>query len=231
MYFANVAKNSTQNFLKCPFKAVPFYIAVQLENTGTKSRLWITLPTTVYKFEYALERSNAQNGNFIITDYARRVPGVSRDMLMRTPLARVNYLAERLNALTDDELIKLYAITDSERCFNGIAEIIEYTYATDGYTLLPGQTCEEMLGNYYLGNQYQSIAPNVKQRIDRRKFGKCVAEGEQGAFSPLGYVTAKNGWQVDTSIPRPIPAHLNPKGCIVEDIYGNLEDGDYDYGV
>jgi hypothetical protein len=211
---------------------MPLYIAVQLENTDTKTRVWLTLPVTRDKFEDALERIGATCGNFAIIDYVRRAPGVFNEMLMRTPLAVVNHLAERLNALTYDEIVKLCAISHSDRYFFGVAEVIEYTYATDDYALLPGVTDEEKLGVYHLGNINHAVAPErLKQYIDRRDFGKRVSEDEQGAFSPLGYVTAKNGWQIETATPRPVPDHLNLKGYIGEDIYGNWEDKDYDYGV
>jgi len=127
---------------------VPMYIAVQLEKED--KRIWLPLPVTITQFQTALERIGAQDGNFIIRDYATKVPKISKSALMEAPLGMVNYLASRLSRLTDNEVIKLCAICDSEYAFGYIESYIDFTYQLGSYTLLPGVTDEEALGEYYI---------------------------------------------------------------------------------
>ena len=128
------------------------YMAVQLENTENGFGIWIPLPATKAHFNDALMKIGGQSGNFIIKEYARKVPGTSLSMFYETPLAVVNHLASRFRKLTDDELLKLCAICDSDYYFHNLGQIIDYTYTSGNYTLLAGICDEEALGIYYIGN-------------------------------------------------------------------------------
>jgi len=209
---------------------IPMCVAVQLENTATRARMWLPLPVTKERFAESLGRIGAARSDFTVADYGVVAPYISVYKLMRTPLANVNHLASRLNKLDSFDVMKLCAINNTDMYFDGVAKLIEFTYNTNDYTLLPGITDEEMLGEYHIGNpkQYVGGIP-LKQHIDRREFGRKIAEAENGAFSPFGYVTAKNGWNNFRSTPRPVPESLNLKGSIGEDVYGNFDEKDYDY--
>jgi len=210
---------------------LPLCIAVQFENTATRAHMWLPLPVTKTRFTESLGKIGASHSDFAVIDYAVVAPYISVYKLMRTPLANVNHLASRLNKLTCYEITKLCAINSTDMYFDGVAPLIEFTYHTNDYTLLPGITDEEMLGEYHMGNphQYAGSIP-LKQHIDRREFGRKIAESENGVFSSFGYITARNGWDNYSDTPRLVPESLNLKGCIGEDIYGNYEEADYDYG-
>lgn len=205
-------------------KRMPMYIAVLLENDG--KRIWLSLPATKSRFDEALEKIDAIYGNFIISEYNCRVPAMNRDMLMTAPLSVVNYLASRLNKLSDDELVKLCAICDSEHYFDSVGQFIDYTFMTTCYTLLPNITDEEALGMYYIGDHRNYVANVVlKQYIDRREYGRRLAEAENGTFTALGYLTSFIGWNLPPK-ERLIPESLNLKGFIGEDLYGNWQEYD-----
>lgn len=210
----------------------PMYIAVQIENAETRARMWLPLPVTKERFAEELARIGADSRPFNVVDYACKAPGLSIYRLMRTPLSAVNHLAARLNKLTDNEIVKLCAIADSDYYIDGVAKMIEFSYHTDDCTLLPGITDEEMLGEFHLGNLHQyagSIA--LKQCVNRREFGARLAGLENGAFTPWGYITSKRDWDYYKSPPRLVPSTLNIKGFIGEDLYGEWDDEDYDFGV
>lgn len=205
-------------------KKIPMYIAVQLEN-GDR-RVWLPLPATQERFVEALERIGGEYGNFKIREYNCRVPAMGRGMLMVSPLAVVNYLAARLNKLTDGDILKLCAICDSDYYFDRVGQFIDYTFQADSYDLLPGLTDEEALGLHYIGDPKHYVAGKVlKQYIDRREYGRRVAEAENGVFTPHGYLTSAIGWDL---LPkeRRVPASLNLKGFLGEDIYGDWDDYD-----
>jgi hypothetical protein len=210
---------------------IPLYIAVQLENSATRARIWLQLPVTKERFANELAKIGAANSGFSVVDYACKAPMTSVYKLLRTPLASVNHLAARLNKFTPDEIAKLCAVSDTDYYFDGVAKLIEFTYHTDDVTLLPGITNEETLGEFHLGsfnNYVGGIA--LKQCVNRREFGAKLAELEKGAFTPWGYITSKRGWDYFRNPPRLAPPTLNLKGYIGEDLYGNFDEGDYDYG-
>lgn len=203
-------------------KKIPMYIAVQLENDD--KRVWLPLPATKARFDEALEKIDAPYGNFIIREYNCRVPAMNRSMLMTVPLAVVNYLASRLNKLDDYDIQKLCAICDSEYYFDSVGQFIDYTFMTTCYTFLPNITDEEALGKYYIGDPKSRVAGVVlKQYIDRREYGRRLAEAENGTFTALGYLTSFIGWNLPPK-ERLIPDSLNLKGFIGEDLYGNWKE-------
>ena len=207
---------------------IPMYIAVQLENSQSRDRVWLALPANKERFAEALTKIGSERGEFLIVEYAIKVPKLSRRMLMRTPLAAVNFLAARLNTLNDDEIIKLCAISDTDYYFDYIGQYIDFTYAHNNYTLLPGVTDSEALGEYYLnGNRHIIADSKLKKCVDRREYGKNIAALENGVFTPHGYITSKTGWSYKFK-DRVVPEQLNLKGFLGEDIYGDWEeDNDY----
>jgi hypothetical protein len=205
------------------------YIAVQI--TRDDCSIWLPLPATKAKFADALEKIGAYDRHdFSIERYAVKVPKLSQQMLLQTPLSVVNHLASRLNKLSDDEMVKLCAICDTDYYFDSVGKLIDYTYQTDSYTLLPGICDLTELGEYYLGKSNQIIADaRLKKCIDRREFGRNLAESEKGAFTPHGYLSSKIGWELPSTTGRPVPDSLLLKGYLGEELYGDW--GDYDIGA
>ena len=207
-------------------RKVPMYIAVQLECTFGCKRAWLPLPANQARFQETIEKIDGDYGCFKIKEYNCRVPAMGRDMLAITPLSVVNYLAARLNKLTDDEILKLCAVCDSDYYFDRVGQFIDYTFQTGCYTLLPGVTDEEALGKYYIGDPKNYIADVVlKQIIDHREYGKRLAEAENGVFTAHGYLTSSIGWDLPPT-ERRVPDSLNLKGYIGEDLYGNWNEYD-----
>jgi len=209
-------------------KKLPMYIAVQLEDgdaIGCRRRAWLPLPATQAQFSKTLDRIQLERGDIIIADYAKKVPGLSHHSLMATPLAVVNHLADRLTKLNCEQILTLCAVCDTGYYFDTVERLIDYTYTTDSYTLLPGVTDEEALGQYYIGKSGMVVAnAKLKTCIDRREFGKKLAAMEDGLFTPHGYLTSKIGWNPTPNIERAVPEALNLTGCLGEDLYGNWED-------
>ena len=199
-------------------KKAPMNIAVQLENND--KRVWLTLPAMLYKFEDEIKRIDGDCTCFRIREHLCRVPAMNRNMLSQEPLAVVNYLAYRLNKLSDDEIQNLCAICDSDYYFDRVGQYIDYTFQTYCYTLLPGVTDEEALGEHYVGNLKNYMADKVlRQHIDLREYGRRLAEAEKGAFTSIGYLTSSIGWNLPPK-DRRIPDSLNLKGYLGEDLFG-----------
>ena len=204
---------------------IPMYIAVQLEGYGGK-RVWLQLPANKERFDEAVGKIDGDCGCFRISDYAVKVPKLSIGDAMRTPLSVMNYLASRLNRLTDDGILKLCAIADSDYYFDRVGQILDFTFQSHYYRLLPGITDEELLGQYHIGGPKNYIADAVLKRfIDRRDYGRRLAETEKGAFTPHGYITSTIGWGLTPKM-RNVPDSLNLKGYLDEDLYGDWSECD-----
>lgn len=216
----------TMTKMKIKNKA-PLYIAVQLEN-GDK-RVWLPLPANKKRFAEAIEKIGDENGDFKIREYNCRIPAMSRYTLMKTPLSVVNYFASRLNKLTDDEVVKLCAVSDSDHYFDHLGQYIDFTFHAPCYDLLQGITDEEALGGFYLQNQQTFTANGVyREGIGSYEFGRRIAEAENGAFTALGYLTSSIGWDLMPE-ERIVPDSLRLKGVIGEDLYGDWDE--YDISV
>ena len=55
-----------------------------------------------------------------------------------------------------------------------------------GYMQFPGVRTPEDLGVAWLGSPHSAIVP-PKRHIDRAEYGRRLAEGEGGIFTPSGY--------------------------------------------
>ena len=205
-------------------RKMPMYIAVQLESGN--NRVWLPLPASKRKFASAIEKIGGSNGDFIISEYNCRVPAIGRGLLMDTPLSVVNHLAARLNGLTDEEILKLCVISDSDCYFIHVGQFIDYTFRTSFYKVLPGVTDEEKLGARFIAIPKQHADDDaIKQLTDHRAIGRKLSIREMGVFTPFGYLTSEIGWDLLPTIRR-IPAHLDLKGFLGEEIYGNRQDCD-----
>jgi hypothetical protein len=203
-------------------KKLPMYIAVHLENTDANRKIWLPLPATKEQFADALDKIGAVNGNFRISGYDRRTPGINYETLMCAPLSLVNHFAARLLMLSDADLLKLCAIAGGRYCFEPMWLLVDYTYNPGNYTLLPGVCDEETLGNYYLGKSCAAVGSALRKSLDRYEYGKRLAELEKGEFTALGYITSKDQWQTKYHARR-VPESLNLRGYLGEDLYGDWE--------
>lgn len=209
---------------------IPMYIAVRLERGfgETERAVWLPLPATKKEFEAAQQEIGADYYDFEITCYNVRVPGLTRWMLMETPLSKVNHLASRLALLDKYKIAKLCAIIDSDRHFTTIDQYIDYTYNHDKYTLLYVVKDAADLGCRSLcGEDFATVPAYLKACIDPFKFGLKIAEQQGGQFTAMGYLTSDNGWSAAPR-KRNVPAALNLTGIAGEDLYGEwVDDDDY----
>lgn len=204
---------------------IPMYIAVQLERGwgDSERRIWLPLPATKKEFQEAQEAIGAEYGDFGISEYNVRVPGLYRGMLSEAPLSQVNFLAARLAMLDDDQLFKLAAIIDSERYFTELEQVIDYTYTSDRYQLLSGVKNEADLGRLYL--DAAGIAPvfaGLRKCIDPYMLGKYIADEQDGQFTALGYLTTECEWNT-APWKWEVPDALKLTGIAGEELYGDDE--------
>jgi hypothetical protein len=205
---------------------LPVYVAVQLKNPDCSREMWLDLPVTKAKFAAALTTINSEDGNVRVTDYFAYGTGLTSNEAMVTPLSVMNYLAARLRKLTPEEILKLRAISESEHYFCQAGQVIDYTFATYKYKLLPNITDAEKLGYYHLGAPDSSFGDPAWRPVSRYEYGLKLAESQGGVFTPQGYLTSKNGWDPLNEF-RAVPGSLNLRGSLNEDLYGDFENYDF----
>lgn len=100
----------------------------------------------------------------------------------------LNWLASRLEALDEKELATMQAAMTVGNYWR-LPEVIDLTYNTEFYVLLPGVQNEMQLGHYYLYDSGMVQMPESwKPVVDDWTLGVAVMEQEKGQFTPQGYL-------------------------------------------
>ena len=211
---------------------IPLFIAARLENKKDFERkIWITLPVTKPCFYEAVGAVCDSWDDFKIGMYRTNIYGFHNNKLMKAPFSLVNFLAARLNKLTVEQALKLIMIMESCYEFSAVSEIIDFTYHSDRYELITGIRTYWQLGEHRKNElDRKTVPPIVIQCINTESFGRETALQENGEFTPLGYLSSKDGFG-KTVKERPIPDCWDVKDLNGDDIYGDLYDDDAFYFI
>ena len=175
----------------------------QLYEQG-KEGLWLSLPTTTEKLQAALREIGISADNpqdFFLYDYRspqERPIKLPRDLVLSADVDELNFLAARLDTLDATALAELNAALQNPRGgFENIGQIIDYADNVDYFVHLPDVQSPGQLGDYYLNRSGMVDMPEEwKAGIDVARFGQHIAQQEQGAFTPYGYlVRSGDEWQ------------------------------------
>ena len=175
----------------------------QLYEQG-KEGLWLSLPTTTEKLQAALREIGISTDNpqdFFLYDYRspqERPIKLPRDLVLAADVDELNFLAARLDTLDAAALAELNAALQNPKGgFESIGQIIDYADNVDYFVHLPDVQSPGQLGDYYLNRSGMVDMPEEwKAGIDVARFGEHIAQQEQGAFTPYGYlVRSGDEWQ------------------------------------
>lgn len=121
---------------------------------------------------------------------AENLPFPELDAVIGKPntIDGLNWLASQLETLDTSELAVVQAVVIDKSHYR-VADVIDLTYNTEYYLLIPHVQNERELGHYYL---YQSgmvdMPEEWKAGIDLPTFGRHIIEQENGHFLPQGYL-------------------------------------------
>ena len=165
---------------------------------------WLDLPTTAEKLQEAMREIHISTDNsqdFFIAGFSypedRRL-AIPYDMVLAADVDELNFLAARLDTLDAAALAELNAALQNPRGgFESIGQIIDYADNVDYFVHLPDVQSPGQLGDYYLNRSGMVDMPEEwKAGIDVARFGEHIAQQEQGAFTPYGYlVRSGDEWQ------------------------------------
>ena len=165
---------------------------------------WLDLPTTAEKLQEAMREIHISTDNpqdFFIAGFSypeNRHLAIPYDMVLAADVDELNFLAARLDTLDAAALAELNAALQNPKGgFESIGQIIDYADNVDYFVHLPDVQSPGQLGDYYLNRSGMVDMPEEwKAGIDVARFGEHIAQQEQGAFTPYGYlVRSGDEWQ------------------------------------
>ena len=165
---------------------------------------WLDLPTTAEKLQEAMREIHISTDNpqdFFIAGFSYpedRHLAIPYDMVLAADVDELNFLAARLDTLDAAALAELNAALQNPKGgFESIGQIIDYADNVDYFVHLPDVQSPGQLGDYYLNRSGMVDMPEEwKDGIDVARFGQHIAQQEQGAFTPYGYlVRSGDEWQ------------------------------------
>lgn len=185
---------------------------------------WLALPTDADKVRALFDRlgiehvsrSQGPKADYYVSA-AENLPFPELDAVIGKPdtIDGLNWLASRLDALDETELATVRAAMAVNNCVR-LQDVIELTYNTEFYVLVPSVHNEADLGRYYLNDSGMvQMLEEWKAGIDPARFGAHIREQEQGHFTRQGYlVESGDKWnEVDrTHIPEEYKAEFGRPG-------------------
>ena len=168
-------------------------------NEGELMGEWVKFPTSSEHIEEVFERidigSTDEFGQpyeeWFITDYDMYVDGMYNILGEYENLDELNYLASKIEDMTDYEYEQFCAIIDEGSYANNLQDLINITENLEAFEILPDVNNDYDLGYYYIeeaGIYDLSNMGNLSNYIDYERFGRDVALNEGGVFTDYGYV-------------------------------------------
>lgn len=167
-------------------------------NEGELIGKWVEFPTTHEEIQKALTDigiDNKRYEEYFFTDYETDIDGLYEHLPEYAGIDELNYLASRLEELSDYEREHFEAaLVMGENC-GSVAELINLTENLDCYYYNSGVHDAYDLGHYWLeesGCYDKRNLLNLTSYFDYEKFGRNIMLEEAGIFSGKGYVHNTN---------------------------------------
>ena len=166
-------------------------------NEGALVGEWVKFPTTAEELKKVFERigigSKDEFGQtyeeWFITDYDCYVDGLYDLLGEYANLDELNYLASKLDDMSQDEYERFQAAMEIGDHTGSIQELINLTENLDCYDVYPDIHDYDDLGRYYIEElDAMQVPEHLRNYIDYEAYGRDIALEESGQFTDLGYV-------------------------------------------
>ena len=166
-------------------------------NEGELVGEWVKFPTTAEEMKEVFKRIGiGQKDDFgnpyeewFITDYDCYVDGLYDKMGEYENLDELNYLASKLDEMSDSEYAQFQAGMEMGDHCGSLQEIINLTENLDCYEIYPNIEDYDDLGRYYIEElDAMQVPEHLQNYIDYEAYGRDVAMDENGSFTDQGYV-------------------------------------------
>lgn len=178
-----------------PFAA--FITNLSKYNEGALVGEWVKFPTTAEELKKVFESigigSKDEFGKtyeeWFITDYDCYVDGLYDLLGEYANLDELNYLASKLDDMSQDEYERFQAAMEIGDHTGSIQELINLTENLDCYDIYPDIHDHDDLGRYYIEElDAMQVPEHLRNYIDYEAYGRDIALEESGQFTDLGYV-------------------------------------------
>ena len=166
-------------------------------NEGALVGEWVKFPTTAEELKKAFERIGIGAKDdfgqtyeeWFITDYDCYVDGLYDLLGEYANLDELNYLASKLDDMSQDEYERFQAAMEIGDHTGSIQELINLTENLDCYDIYPDIHDNDDLGRYYIEElDAMQVPEHLRTYIDYEAYGRDIALEESGQFTDLGYV-------------------------------------------
>ena len=166
-------------------------------NEGSLVGEWVKFPTTAEELKKVFERIGIGAKDdfgqtyeeWFITDYDCYVDGLYDLLGEYANLDELNYLASKLDDMSQDEYERFQAAMEIGDHTGSIQELINLTENLDCYDIYPDIHDHDDLGRYYIEELDAMQVPEyLRNYIDYEAYGRDIALEESGQFTDLGYV-------------------------------------------
>ena len=166
-------------------------------NEGALVGEWVKFPTTAEELKKVFERIGIGAKDdfgqtyeeWFITDYDCYVDGLYDLLGEYANLDELNYLASKLDNMSQDEYERFQAAMEIGDHTGSIQELINLTENLDCYDVYPDIHDHDDLGRYYIEElDAMQVPEHLRNYIDYEAYGRDIALEESGQFTDLGYV-------------------------------------------
>ena len=166
-------------------------------NEGALVGEWVKFPTTAEELKKVFERIGIGAKDdfgqtyeeWFITDYDCYVDGLYDLLGEYANLDELNYLASKLDDMSQDEYERFQAAMEIGDHTGSIQELINLTENLDCYDIYPDIHDHDDLGRYYIEElDAMQVPEHLCNYIDYEAYGRDIALEESGQFTDLGYV-------------------------------------------
>ena len=166
-------------------------------NEGALVGEWVKFPTAAEELKKVFERIGIGAKDdfgqtyeeWFITDYDCYVDGLYDLLGEYANLDELNYLASKLDDMSQDEYERFQAAMEIGDHTGSIQELINLTENLDCYDIYPDIHDHDDLGRYYIEElDAMQVPEHLRNYIDYEAYGRDIALEESGQFTDLGYV-------------------------------------------
>ena len=166
-------------------------------NEGALVGEWVKFPTTAEELKKVFERIGIGAKDdfgqtyeeWFNTDYDCYVDGLYDLLGEYANLDELNYLASKLDDMSQDEYERFQAAMEIGDHTGSIQELINLTENLDCYDIYPDIHDHDDLGRYYIEElDAMQVPEHLRNYIDYEAYGRDIALEESGQFTDLGYV-------------------------------------------
>lgn len=166
-------------------------------NEGALVGEWVKFPTTAEELKQVFERIGIGAKDdfgqtyeeWFITDYDCYVDGLYDLLGEYANLDELNYLASKLDDMSQDEYERFQAAMEIGDHTGSIQELINLTENLDCYDIYPDIHDHDDLGRYYIEElDAMQVPEHLRNYIDYEAYGRDIALEESGQFTDFGYV-------------------------------------------